>query len=107
MVRANEDYQQYYSHLKGISIFGKFYKKFFSSPIIYLCCRRFGKNTLEVGSGMGYGVLGSFPSNVVGIDVNPYLVESCKARSLDARLIDEDGKFPFENNHFDSWIERL
>ena len=99
-----EGFESYFNYLKTISLKGRIYKKFFSSPIIYFYARRFGSRILEVGSGTGSGVLGAFPSQVVGIDINPFSVEFSKRRGLRASVINPDGSFPLPDGAFDVCI---
>ena len=97
-------YEDYFSHLQKISFLGRVYKRFFSSPVLYLCARRFGKRIIEIGSGTGSGVLGAFPKHVHGLDINPQAVEYCKAAGLKVQLIGDDGVFPAAAGAFDSCI---
>lgn len=97
-------FEEYYSHLKQIRWSGRLYKRFFTSPLLYLCARRFGSSIVEVGSGTGSGVLGTFPKRVAGIDINPLAVEFLKSQGLDVQLITEDGSFPLVNGSFDACI---
>lgn len=97
-------FEDYFQHLNKISLLGRTYKKLFSSPLLYLSARRFGSRIIEVGAGIGSGVLGTFPSRVVGLDINPLAVEYCQKRGLSAQLISENGSFPMEDGSFDSCI---
>lgn len=78
------------------------YKRFFSSPILFLFAHRFGPRILEVGSGTGSGVLGSFPKHVCGLDINPMAVEYCRRIGLNVQLINDNGSFPIVDNAFDA-----
>lgn len=99
-----DKFQEYFSHLKKISFIGRMYKRFFSSPILFLCARSFGSRILEVGSGTGSGVLGTFPKFVSGLDINPMAVEYCKNIGLNAQLVNDDGSFPILNNVIDACL---
>jgi SAM-dependent methyltransferase len=99
-----EKYESYFNYLKTISFRARIYKKFFSSPILFYSARRFGLRIIEVGSGTGSGVLGAFPSCVVGIDINPFAVEYTKSIGLRASVINRDGSFPVEDGTFDACI---
>lgn len=101
---SEEDFARYFNHLKTIRWRGRVYKRFLSSPVAYLHARRFGRRIVEVGCGTGNGLLGTFPSRVVGLDVNPYAVDDCVSRGLDARLIRPDGFFPLAEASFDSCV---
>jgi len=97
-------FQDYFERLNRISLKGRVYKKFVSSPILFLCARRFGKQIIEIGSGIGSGVLGAFPKSMQGLDINPIAVEYSKAAGLNVRLINFDGTFPITDGEFDSCI---
>jgi SAM-dependent methyltransferase len=99
-----EQFENYFNYLKTISLRGRIYKRFFSSPILFLSACRFGSRVIEVGSGTGSGVLGAFPSRVVGIDINPFAVEYTKSIGLRASVINQDGSFPVEGGAFDACI---
>jgi SAM-dependent methyltransferase len=96
-----EQFEYYFSHLKSISYFGRIYKKYFSSPIIYFFSRQFGLRIIEIGSGTGSGVLGAFSKNVSGLDINPAAVGYCRSLGLSAQLIDADGIFPVADGAVD------
>ena len=55
---------------------------------------------MEVGSGTGSGALGTFPSRIIGLDINPLAVEFTKSIGLRASLIDNDGTFPVADEAF-------
>src|ERR1700683_1593542 len=97
-------FEEYFDHLRSISFKGRLYKRFISSPILFVCARTFGPRVIEVGSGTGGGVLGAFPSRVVGLDINPLAVEYSKKLGLRASLIDESGSFPVGNGRFDACV---
>jgi len=99
-----DKFEKYFGHLQRIRWSGRLYKSLFSSPLLYLCARYFGSRIVEVGSGTGRGVLGTFPRSVVGIDINPLAVEYSKNRGLDVQLINEDGSFPIAGGVFDACI---
>lgn len=99
-----QEFETYYRYLRGISPRGRIYKRYFSSPFLFVCARRYGPRIIEVGSGVGSGVLGAFPASVVGLDINPFAVEFSKNAGLRASLINDDGSFPFEDGAFDSCI---
>jgi len=97
-------FEDYFSHLNKISLSGRIYKRFFSSPVLYQCARRFGSRVIEVGSGTGSGVLGTFPRRVQGLEINPVAVEYCKAAGLNVQLIKEDGIFPVADGAYDACV---
>lgn len=104
MVADADKFERYFIHLKSISLLGQVYKKYISSPILFFCARKFGSRIVEVGSGTGSGVLGSYPKDVMGLEINPYAVEHCKSMGLDVKLIGDDGMFPVQNAVFDACI---
>ncbi len=104
MTNSSDRFEDYFSHLQKISLTGRIYKRFFSSPVLYFCARRFGDRIIEIGSGTGSGVLGAFPKRVRGLEINPHAVEYCKAAGLDVQLIGEDGIFPVAYGTCDACI---
>lgn len=80
------------------------YKKFVSSPVLYFCAHRFGTHIVEVGSGIGSGILGAFPERVLGLEINPLAVEYCRAAGLNVRLVRDDGSFPMADGAFDACV---
>jgi SAM-dependent methyltransferase len=101
---SSDRYEEYFHYLQKITTLGRAYKRYLSSPILYLCARNFGRRIAEVGSGTGSGVLGAFPSRVVGFEINPFAVDYSNGIGLNASLIKEDGKFPAANEAFDACI---
>jgi SAM-dependent methyltransferase len=104
---ANSDsgrYEEYFSYLKTISMGGRLYKRYVSSPILFLCARVFGRDVLEIGSGIGAGILGTFPSRVQGLEINPFAVDYSKNVGLRASLIKDDGVFPVMNEAVDACV---
>jgi SAM-dependent methyltransferase len=98
------EFDSYYRYLRNISRRGRIYKRYFSSPFLFLCARRYGPRIIEVGSGIGSGVLGAFPASVVGLEINPFAVEFSRSIGLRASLINDDGSFPVEDGAFDACI---
>jgi len=94
MEKNLDKFEGYFAHLHQISFAGRIYKKFFSSPILYLCARRFGNRIVELGSGISSGILGAFPKTVQGLEINPKAVEYCKSIGLNVQLIGGNGVFP-------------
>ncbi len=97
-------FQEYFQYLNRISLRGRLYKRLIVSPILFLCARAFGSRLVEVGSGTGAGVLGAFPSRVVGFEINPFAVEYSKRVGLRASLIEEGGLFPAADGLFDACV---
>jgi len=99
-----ERYNQYFLHLLQISRLGRLYKKYFSSPILYWAARKFGTGLIEIGSGVGSGILGAYPKQVLGLDINPYAVDYCQQRGMQTRQIKVDGTYPVVSESFDCCI---
>ena len=103
-IKSSDEYEKYFNYLKSISPVGRLYKRLVSSRILYSCARGFGGRILEVGSGAGAGILGAFPSRVLGLEINPFAVEYALSIGLQARLIENDGIFPVADGSFDSCV---
>ena len=101
MTKSPARFENYFEHLKKISVLGRLYKKYFSSPVLYFRATRFGNRVIEIGSGTGNGVLGAFPKRVCGLEINPLAVEYCQAAGLNVQLIKDDGIFPVADGAFD------
>lgn len=104
MKQGAKEFEDYFSRLHEISFPGRVYKRFFTSPVLYLCARRFGNRIIEVGSGIGSGVLGAFPGRVQGLEINPLSVEYCRAAGWNVQQIAEDGAFPVADGAFDACV---
>ena len=100
---AAEVYGEYLmrrSRLSGV------YRRYFLYPRI---CHRLHGRTVDVGCGIGDFL--QFRPNTIGVDINAHTVAYCKARGLDARLMEPD-VLPFEDGSFDSalmdnWLEHI
>lgn len=95
------NFEQYFEHLKEISLLGKVYKKYFASQLLYFQARKFGKNIAEIGSGTGNGILGAYPDNVTGFEINPLAVEFCKKKNFNVHLINENSLCPVQDGQYD------
>lgn len=104
MTQPHADFAEYYSHLARISLLGRLYKRWCTSPVLYGLARGFGPRVLEVGSGTGSGVLGAYRKQVSGLDINPHSVAYCQAQGMQAQLIADDGSFPNADGAFDACI---
>ena len=104
MLETPNKFEDYFAHLNRISLLGRIYKKFVSSPILFFHAYRFGKRIVEIGSGTGSGVLGAFPKRIRGLEINPRAVEYCMAAGLNVQLIKDDGIFPVADGAFDACI---
>ncbi|MGB8013694.1 MAG: class I SAM-dependent methyltransferase [Terriglobales bacterium] len=104
MTSDADRFETYFRRLRGISLKGRLYKRLISSPLLFLCARCFGPRLLEVGSGIGAGVLGAFPNRVVGLDINPHAVNYSKTLGLRVGLIAEGTPFPSADGFYDACI---
>lgn len=104
MKNSTKEFEDYFSRLHKISFLGRVYKRCFLSPVLYLCARRFGNRIIEIGSGIGSGILGAFPKHVQGLEINPLSVEYCRAAGLNVQLIRDDGAFPAADGTFDACV---
>jgi SAM-dependent methyltransferase len=104
MTNNQTSFEEYFAHLNKISLMGRFYKRFISSPVLYSCARRFGNRVIEIGSGTGSGVLGSYPKKVQGLEINPVAVDYCKAAGLNVQIIKDDGIFPVADGAYDACV---
>lgn len=104
MADNSEKFEEYFSHLKQISLLGRVYKKYFSSPLLLRCTRQFGVSVMEVGCGVGSGILGAYPQKVDGLDINAEAVKYCQNLGLKAQLINDDGVFPIADGKFDCCV---
>lgn len=104
MAEDSGKFEDYFAHLNRISPLGRIYKKFVSSPVLFFCARRYGKRAVEIGSGTGSGVLGAYPKQVEGLEINPIAVEYCQARGLRVQLIKIGEAFPVADGAYDACV---
>jgi SAM-dependent methyltransferase len=104
MANNQTSFEDYFAHLHKISRLGHFYKRYISSTVLYSCARRFGNRIIEIGSGTGSGVLGSFPKKVQGLEINPVAVDYCKAAGLNVQLVKDDENFPVADAAYDACV---
>lgn len=102
--QQESSWDSYFAHLQSISLLGRLYKRYVSAPFLYGCARSFGPKILEVGCGIGAGVLGAFPSTVSGVDINPAAVKHCVSQGLDAKLISADLAWDIADESFDACV---
>ncbi len=98
------NYDDYYTHLSKISFTGKIYKKFFLAPIIYIIARVFGGKIIEIGSGIGSGLVGAFPKRTIGLEINPSAVKYCKDSGLNVQIIYENKPYPMPDKTVDCCV---
>jgi SAM-dependent methyltransferase len=88
--------KRYTEYLLKRSFVGSIYRRYYLYPKIN---RLIYGSLLDVGCGIGDML--RFRENSIGVDVNPYNVEVCKANNLDAQLMMVDA-LPFADCSFDS-----
>lgn len=94
----------YFTHLQSITWLGRLYKRHITAPYLYASARSFGPRILEVGCGIGAGVLGCYPREVTGVDINPKAVSYCLSKGYNARLIHTDKTWDIPAGSFDACI---
>jgi SAM-dependent methyltransferase len=99
-----DSYGQYFSHLNSISLPGFLYKRYFASRILFYETKKFGHRIAEIGSGTGNGILGAYPKQVVGFEINPLAVTYCKNNNLDVHLVAENAPYPAQDGAFDACV---
>jgi SAM-dependent methyltransferase len=87
---------EYSSYLRGRSLVGNLYRKYWLYPQLTKCLKG---NTLDVGCGIGNML--SFRPNTVGVDINPHNVAFCKELGRDAQIMMPD-LLPFGDASFNS-----
>lgn len=97
-------FNDYFAHLSEISWKGRLYKNFVSSPVLFFCARKYGRRIVEIGSGTGSGLLGRFPKQVRGLEINPISVDYCRSIGLPAELIRENEAFPIATGSVDCCV---
>lgn len=99
MVNIKKNYFLNYSeYLKNRSLTSYFYRKYFLYPKI---SRTLKGLVLDVGCGIGDYL--EYRKNTIGVDINPFLVEICKNKKLNSKLMQDD-LLPFDTNHFDGVV---
>jgi len=93
------NFKKYNSYLKTTSSLGKFYRRY----ILYPKLLKYIKGDFfDIGCGLGdFLSLGSNES--IGIDINPFNVEYCLTRGLNAKII-QNQVFPLKDNSFNNAI---
>jgi SAM-dependent methyltransferase len=90
------NHDQYFSYLATRSTLGRLYRNLLLYPILN---KHLEGNMLDVGCGIGDML--KFRKGAIGVDVNPRLVEHCRSRGLEARLMTAD-RLPFPDGRFRS-----
>ena len=72
--------------------------------MLFICARKFGSRIVEIGSGTGSGLLGRFPKQVRGLEINPMSVDYCRSIGLPAELIRENEAFPIATGSVDCCV---
>lgn len=92
---GHTDYSSYFSYLLNKSRLGTWYRENYLYPRLSACL---SGRVLDVGCGIGDFL--EFRPNTVGVDINPFNIQYCKSRGLEAYRI-EEGKYPFPDDSFD------
>lgn len=104
MNESSAEHEAYFAHLQSITCVGRFYKRYVTAPFLYASARRFGPRILEVGCGIGAGVLGSYPREVTGVDINPQAIKYCLSKGYNAQVIDPDQTWDIPTGAFNACI---
>lgn len=94
----NQSQKEYFEYLKGRSELSKLYRNLYLYPKLN---RHLKGKIVDIGCGIGDFL--EFNKSAIGIDINEYNVKYCKAKGLNAQLID-NGKYPFENSSVEGAI---
>lgn len=98
------EHNSYFAYLQRITWLGRLYKRHVTAPCLYASARSFGPRILEVGCGIGAGVLGSYPLEVTGVDINPQAIKYCLSKGYNAQVIDADLTWDIPTGAFDACI---
>lgn len=90
------NHEQYLEYLTGRSTLGALYRRFWLYPRV---TRRLRGRCLDIGCGIGDMLL--YRGQTVGVDVNPGAVEFCRARGVEAHVMEPD-RLPFDDAVFDA-----
>ncbi len=100
------DHSTYFEYLRSRSWSGLLYRRWWLYPRL---CQHVNGRVLDVGCGIGD--LLAYRAGTTGVDVNGHSVEYCRARGLDARLMQPDIlDFPggaFDGAIMDNVLEHL
>ena len=96
---SKKDFKNYNSYLKKTSYLGKFYRRYILYPKLLNYIKG---DFFDIGCGLGdFLSLGSNKS--IGIDINPFNIEYCIKRGLNAKII-ANQVFPLEDNSFNNAV---
>jgi len=93
------NHADYAEYLRRRSWTGKLYRQWLLYPRL---SRHVHGRALDFGCGIGDFL--QFRRATVGADINPFNVEFCRKRGLDAHLIAADGRLPFPDRHFNTVV---
>lgn len=88
--------EQYSAYLASRSILGAMYRKLVLYPAL---CRHLKGSAIDIGCGIGDML--KYRPHTIGVDINPFNIEICHKKGLDARLM-QINVLPFEDQIFDS-----
>lgn len=95
LVTIQDQQEAYCEYLQKRTLIGTIYHQRFLFPRI---CSFLHGNILDFGCGIGEFL--KFRSDAVGVDINEYNVDFCKSMGLNAFVLKDDGKTPFESSSF-------
>ena len=86
----------YFEYLSQRSFLGRIYRNFILYPRLN---KHLKGKTLDIGCGIGDML--SYRPNTIGLEINPFNVNYCKKKKLEAFLM-RKGRIPFKDRSFDS-----
>ncbi len=92
------NFAQYHAYLKGRSLTGYLYRRFFLYPQL---TRHLHGKVLDIGCGIGDML--KFRRGTTGVDINPLNVEECRKSGLEAHVMEVD-VLPFEGGVFNGAV---
>ena len=98
-----QDKRQYASYLLTRRWTGLAYRYLFIYPFFL---RFLGKKNLDFGCGIGdfLGFCNLFKKKIIGVDINPFNIDVCKKRSLDAMLLTKNMLIQLGQGSFDTIV---
>lgn len=96
-MKEKDNYKKIFTHLHSDRSFkGNFYRQFLLYPRLD---RNLKGEVLDIGCGIGHML--RYRKRTIGCDINPFNIDYCKEKKLEAYLMKPD-KLPFKNGSFDS-----
>lgn len=95
----NAEFKEYYHYLLTRSLLGRFYRQYMLYPKL---TRNLRGRVLDVGCGLGDFL--AFRRDTIGVDINPLIIDHCRRKGLNARLIKAGKNLPFSDRFFDGVV---